>query len=181
GQCPVPPDRRLKEFAERPANRCLRGGRSPAGAPNHDGATSKQRVPPPGDPTMSTHPCDSERGQAMLVLLVATVLVTVISVALVGLMNTDMTHASVQYAVSRSFYIAQAGLGEAMANVFAASDPAGEATPESGVTAPYGGGQFTYWVDAGPATGCGAGVKTLEALGRVGSLGRMIPTRVRAC
>ena len=130
---------------------------------------------------MSTHPCDSDRGQAMLVLLVATVLVTVISVALVGLMNTDMSHASVQYAVSRSFYIAQAGLGEAMANVVAASDPAGEATPEAGVTAPYGGGQFTYWVDAGPATGCGAGLKTLEALGRVGWLGRMIPTRVRAC
>ncbi|TMI84818.1 MAG: hypothetical protein E6H03_01370 [Bacillati bacterium ANGP1] len=117
----------------------------------------------------------------MLVLLVATLLVTVISVALVGLMNTDMSHASVQYAVSRSFYIAQAGLGEAMANVVAASDPAGEATPEAGDTAPYGGGQFTYWVDAGPATGYGAGLKTLEALGRVGWLGRMIPTRVRAC
>jgi len=45
---------------------------------------------------MSTHSSDTERGQAMLVLLVATVHVTVISVALVGLMNTDMSHASVQ-------------------------------------------------------------------------------------
>src|SRR5207302_429671 len=170
----------LKEFAERLANRMPTGRPAPAGAPNR-WSKRQAEAARTGDPTMSTHPCDSERGQAMLVLLVATVLVTVISVALVGLMNTDMSHASVQYAVSRSFYIAQAGLGEAMANVFAASDPVGEATPEAGVTAPYGGGQFTYWVDAGPAAGCGAGLKTLEALGRVGSLGRMIPTRVRAC
>jgi len=130
---------------------------------------------------MSAHPDDAERGQAMLALLIGTVLVTVISVALVGLMNTDMSHAAVQYAVSRSFYIAQAGLGEAMADMVAAADPAAEATPEAGVTAPYGGGQFTYWVDAGPAAGCGAGLKTLEALGRVASLGRIIPARVRAC
>ncbi len=117
----------------------------------------------------------------MLALLVAAVLVTVMSVSLVSLMNTDMSHASVQYAVARSFYIAQAGLEEAMAHVFAAADPATDATPAAGVTATYSSGRFTYWVDAGPATGCGAGFKTLEAVGQVASLGRMIPTRVRAC
>ena len=117
----------------------------------------------------------------MLALLVTAVLVTVMSVSLVGLMNTDRTHASIQYAVSRSFYIAQTGLAEAKAHVLAAPDPATDTTPAAGVTVPYGGGQFTYWVDAGPATGCGAGFKTLEALGLVESLGRTIPTRVRAC
>lgn len=44
----------------------------------------------------------------MLALLGAAVLVTLISVALVGVMDTDLTHAPVQYAVSRSFYIARA-------------------------------------------------------------------------
>ena len=122
-----------------------------------------------------------ERGQAMLALLVAATLVTVISVSLVGLMNTDRTHASVQFAVSRSYYIAQAGLEEAKAHVFAAADPTADATPAEGVTMPYGGGQFTYWVDAGPATGCGAGLKTLESLGQLKALGRVIPARVRAC
>jgi hypothetical protein len=126
-------------------------------------------------------PGTGERGQAMLALLVAAVLVTVIGVSLVSLMNTDMSHAFVQYAVSRSFYIAQAGLQEATAHVFAAADPAIDATPAEGVTAPYGGGHFTYWVDAGPATGCEAGLKTLEALGETAALGRKITARVQAC
>ena len=126
-------------------------------------------------------PGSGERGQAMLALLVAAVLVTVMSVSLVSLMNTDMTHAYIQYAVSRSFYIAQAGLEEAKARVSATADPATAATPAGGVTVPYGGGQFTYWVDAGPAAGCGAGLKTLESLGQVAAVGRKIATRVRAC
>lgn len=117
----------------------------------------------------------------MLALLVGAVLVTVMSVSLVRLMNTDMTHASVQYAVSRSFYIAQAGFEEARAHVFSAADPTTAATPAGGVTMPYGGGQFTYWVDAGPATGCEVGLKTLESLGEVAAVGRRIATRVRAC
>ena len=122
-----------------------------------------------------------ERGQAMLALLITAVLVTAVSGSLVSLMNTDVTHASVQFAVARSFYVAQAGLAEAKAHVFAAADPTTAPTPARGVTVPYGGGQFTYWVDAGPAVGCGAGLMTLESLGQVSSLGRMIATRVRAC
>jgi hypothetical protein len=122
-----------------------------------------------------------QRGQIMLALLVAAILVTVISVSLVSIMNTDMSHASIQYAVARSYYIAQAGLEEAKAHIATAADPAADATPPAGVTAPYGGGQFTYWVDAGPATGCEPGLKTLEALGQVAALGRRIPARVQAC
>jgi hypothetical protein len=117
----------------------------------------------------------------MLALLVAATLITVMSISLVGLMNTDMSHAALQYAVSRSYYIARAGLEEARAHVFAAADPAADTTPAAGVTVLYGGGRSTYWVDAGPAAGCGAGFKTLEALGQVEALGRVIPARVRAC
>src|SRR5207245_5631953 len=122
-----------------------------------------------------------ERGQIMLALLLAAILITVISVSLISIMNTDLSHASIQYAVARSFYIAQAGLEEAKAHLFAAADPAADATPAEGVTESYGGGQFTYWIDAGPATGCDPGLKTLEVLGQSTALGRRIPTRVQAC
>ena len=122
-----------------------------------------------------------ERGQIMLALLLAAILITVISISLVGIMNTDLSHASIQYAVARSYYIAQTGLEEARAHVFAAADPAADATPAAGMTVSYGGGEFTYWIDAGPATGCEPGLKTLEALGQAAALGRRISTRLRAC
>ena len=117
----------------------------------------------------------------MIALLASVLIVTVISIALIGLMNTDLNHASIQFAVARSFYIAQAGLAEAAVQASAAADPAGYTTPDRGVTVPYGSGRFTYWVDAGPAAGCGPGLKTLESHGEVGFLGRAIGARVRGC
>ena len=122
-----------------------------------------------------------ERGVAMIALLATVLIVTMISIALIGLMNTDLTHASIQHAVARSFYVARAGLAEAKIQVSAAADPAAYTTPAAGVKVPYGSGSFTYWVDAGPADGCGPGMKTLEAFGEVGFLGRTLWTRVRAC
>ncbi len=122
----------------------------------------------------------NERGLAMITLLVTVMIVTMISLSLVGFMTTDMTHASIQYAVARSFYIARAGLEEAKLQVAAAADPTTYATPAEGVTESYGGGQFTYWVDAGSQT-CGVGVTTLEAVGQVAFLSRTLSTRVRAC
>jgi hypothetical protein len=122
-----------------------------------------------------------EGGLAMVAVLATTVIVMTIAVALVGLMNTDLLHASIHDAVSRSYYIAQAGLEEAIGAAARAADPVPYHTPKEGVTAAYGGGRYTYWVDAGPAAGCGPGLKTLEALGEVPLLGRAIPSRVRAC
>jgi hypothetical protein len=117
-----------------------------------------------------------------MIVVVATIMILMtISVALVGLMNADLLHAFVQDAVARSFYLAQAGLEEAKGQVAAASEPQAYETSEHGVQASFGSGQFTYWVDAGPASGCGAGLKTLEALGEVRVLGRIFPSRVRAC
>ena len=126
-------------------------------------------------------PQSNERGLSMITVLGAILIVTVIGVASIGLMDTDMLHASIQNAVARSFYIAQAGLEEAEGLVAAAADPVAFTTRDTGVTIAYGDGQVTYWVDAGPATGCGDGFKTLEALGEVRVLGRTIPARVRAC
>ena len=122
-----------------------------------------------------------ERGLALIVVLATIIIVTTICVALVGLMHTDMLHASIQTAVARSFYIAEAGLEAAKAQVAGAADPTTYTTRARGVTASYAGGDYTYWVDAGPATGCGPGLKTLEALGRVPFLGGAIPARVRGC
>lgn len=119
----------------------------------------------------------------MLALLVVATLVSLISISLIGLMTTDMAHAAIQYAVARAFYIAQAGLEEAKVQVSAAADPSAYATPAEGVAASFGGGRFTYWADpgTGPETACGAGLKTLEAVGQVAYLNRTISSRVRAC
>ena len=122
-----------------------------------------------------------ERGLAMIVVLATITIVTTICIALVGVMNTDMLHASIQTAVARSFYIAEAGLEAAKGQVAGAADPRTYATRARGVTASYAGGAYTYWVDAGPATGCGPGLKTLEAVGEVPFLHGVIPSRVRAC
>lgn len=122
-----------------------------------------------------------ERGIAMVAILSTLLIVTMVSVALIGIMNTDLTHSTIQYAVSRSYYVAQAGLEEVKAQLWAAPDPAAYTTPAAGVTVPYGSGRFTYWVDSGPATGCSDGLKTLDALGQVEQLGRTFSTRVRAC
>jgi hypothetical protein len=126
-------------------------------------------------------PVLGESGLAMIVVVATIMILMTISVALVGLMNTDLLHAFVQDAVARSFYLAQAGLEEAKGQVAATSEPQAYATSEDGIHASFGNGQFTYWVDAGPASECGAGLKTLEALGEVRVLGRTFPSRVRAC
>jgi len=128
-------------------------------------------------------PRSDERGLAMITLLVTVMIVTMISLSLVGFMSTDMTHASIQYAVARSFYIAEAGLEEAKVQIVAAADPSIYRTPAEGVTESYGSGQFTYWADPGTGleTACGAGFTTLEAVGQVAYLNRTFSTRVRAC
>ena len=84
--------------------------------------------PTPRDRSASRLADPSECGQAVMALLVAAVLVTVMSVSMVSLMNADMTDASLEYAASRSFYTAQAGLEEAKALIRAAPDPT-TATP----------------------------------------------------
>jgi len=123
----------------------------------------------------------NERGLALITVLVITMITTGIGIALVGLMNTDLTHAGVQHAKARSFYVAQAGLEEAKAQVFAASDPLTYTTASAGVTSNFGDGRFTYWVDNGTTVFCGVGLKTLEAEGEVGYLAFTIRSRVAAC
>ncbi len=120
----------------------------------------------------------------MIIVLALAVILTAIATSLVGLMHTDITHASIQHAKASSFAIAQAGLAEAQAAVFGAADPVPYANATGGDAQAYGiNGRFTYWIDSGPAAGspCGPGLKTLEARGEVEYLGRMISSQVRAC
>lgn len=124
-----------------------------------------------------------ERGMAMIIVLAVTVILTAIGASLVGLMHTDITHAGIQHALASSFFVAQAGLAQAFSAVASASDPVAYAGDSGGPQAYAQGGRYTWWVDVGPAAGspCGAGFKTLEALGEVSYLGRWINSRVRAC
>ena len=127
-----------------------------------------------------------ERGVALITVLVITLITTGIGIALVGLMNTDLTHAGIQHAKARSFEAAQAGLETARDVVTDAPDPVAFATAPGGVPGtlcPATGtcSDFTYWVDAGPATTCPPGLKTLEAEGQVNYLGFTIRSRVQAC
>src|SRR3972149_3457679 len=129
---------------------------------------------------------NDERGVALITVLVITLITTGICIALVGLMNTDLTHAGIQHAKARSFEAAQAGLETARDVVTDAPDPVAFATAPGGVPgtlcpATGTGSDFTYWVDAGPATTCPPGLKTLEAEGQGNYLAFTIRSRVQAC
>jgi Tfp pilus assembly protein PilX len=120
----------------------------------------------------------TERGFAILSVLISTMVLTLMGIGLVGIMNTDVTHAGIQGVVSKSFYAAQTGLQQAQ--IYAQSSLS---TPPAGVSASFAGGSYTFWVDAGPAAGspCGAGYRTVEAVGSFPFLARTISTRLRAC
>jgi len=66
---------------------------------------------------------NDERGVALITVLVITLITTGIGIALIGLMNTDLTHAGIQHAKSRSLEAAQAGLEAAKDAVANAADP----------------------------------------------------------
>lgn len=120
----------------------------------------------------------TEGGVAILSVLTSTLLLTLMAIGLVGIMNTDLTHASIQGAVSHSFYNAQTGVQQG--EIYAQRNAS---TPSTGVSASFAGGSYTFWVDAGPAAGspCGAGIRTVEAVGSFPFLARTISTRLRAC
>src|SRR3990172_3763568 len=55
-----------------------------------------------------------EEGMAVLPVLVVVAIISAIGFGLVGVMNTDITHATIQGAVSRSYFVTQAGLQDAI-------------------------------------------------------------------
>lgn len=67
----------------------------------------------------------SERGFAMIAMLVIIFFVTIIGANLVAFMNSDITHAGIQGDVSRAFYVAEGGLKDALAGLAADQTYAG--------------------------------------------------------
>ena len=55
-----------------------------------------------------------EEGLAVLPVLVVVAIISAIGFGLVGVMNTDITHATIQGAISRSYFVTQAGLQDAI-------------------------------------------------------------------
>ncbi len=90
-----------------------------------------------------------EAGITVLPVLAVVMLISAIGFGLVGVMNTDITHSTIQGTVSHAQFIAHAGLQEAIVRLKAnplyrtAAYPAGVAGTGFG----GGGGQFWMWVE----------------------------------
>lgn len=118
-----------------------------------------------------------DAGVTVLPVLAVVVLISAIGFGLVGVMNTDITHATIQGAVSRTHFVAQAGLQEAIIRLKAnplyrtAAYPGGVAATSFG----GGGGQFWIWVED-----YAEDTVTITVRGRATSAGRTVFAEVRA-
>jgi len=116
-----------------------------------------------------------EEGMAVLPVLVVVAIISAIGFGLVGVMNTDITHATIQGAVSRSYFVTQAGLQDAIVQLKAnplyrtAAYPAGVA-PQT-----FGGGQFWLWVED-----YAEDMVQITSRGRATTAGRTVTAEVRA-
>ena len=88
-----------------------------------------------------------EDGVTVLPVLVVVVIISAIGFGLVGVMNTDITHATIQGAVSRSFFITQAGVQEAVVRLKANPLYRTVAYPGSVSPIAFGSGEFWMWVE----------------------------------
>ncbi|MDQ7848999.1 MAG: hypothetical protein QN152_05560 [Armatimonadota bacterium] len=116
-----------------------------------------------------------EEGMAVIPVLVVVLVVSAIGLGLVGVMNTDITHATIQGVVSRSFYVAQAGLQEAIVRL--KGDP-NYRTPGYPAAIPpedFAGGQFWIWVEDHAED-----VVQITSRGRATTAGRTATAEVRA-
>jgi hypothetical protein len=118
----------------------------------------------------------NEAGITVLPTLVVVMLISTIGFAMVGVMNTDITHATIQGTVSRAHFITQAGLQEGIVRLKAdplyrtAAYPAGVAGTSYG-----GGGQFWIWVED-----YAEDTVTITVRGRGTSAGRTVTAEIRA-
>lgn len=96
---------------------------------------------------MVTRVVRGEGGVTVLPLLVVVVIISAIGFGLVGVMNTDITHATIQGAVSRSFFITQAGVHEAIVRLKANALYRTVAYPSGVSPTAFGSGEFRIWVE----------------------------------
>ena len=88
-----------------------------------------------------------EEGLAVLPVLVVVAIISAIGFGLVGVMNTDITHATIQGVVSRSYFVTQAGLQDAIVQLKANPLYRTAAYPAAVSAQNFGGGQFWVWVE----------------------------------
>lgn len=118
-----------------------------------------------------------EAGITVLPALAVVLLISALGFGLVGVMNTDITHATIQGVVSRAHFVTQAGLQEAIVRLKAnplyrtAAYPTGVAGTGFG----GGGGQFWIWVED-----YAEDTVTITVRGRATSAGRTVVGEVRA-
>src|SRR3989304_6226756 len=87
-----------------------------------------------------------EEGLAVLPVLVVVAIISAIGFGLVGVMNTDITHATIQGVVSRSYFVTQAGLQDAIGPLKANPLYRTAAYPAAVSAQHFGGGQVWGWV-----------------------------------
>ena len=120
-----------------------------------------------------------EEGMTVVPVLVVVIIISAIGFGLVGVMNTDITHATVQGAVSRSYFVAQAGLQNALVCLKGAN-PTGCRTlayPAAVSPVAFDNGQFWVWVE--DYGGTDSGYWQVTSRGRATSAGRTAVSEVR--
>jgi len=117
----------------------------------------------------------AEDGVTVLPVLAVVLVVSVIGIGMVGVMNTDITHATVQGAVSRSHFVAQAGIQEAVVQLKANALFRTPAYPSGVPAQAFGGGQFWVWVED-----YAEDMVTITSRGRATSAGRTVTSEIRA-
>ena len=115
-----------------------------------------------------------EEGMAVIPVLVVVLVVSAIGLGLVGVMNTDITHATIQGTVSRSFYVAQAGLQEAVVRLKADPNYRTPGYPAAVPPEDFAGGQFWIWVEDHAED-----VVQITSRGRATTAGRTVTAEVR--
>lgn len=114
----------------------------------------------------------SEHGMAMIALLAMILVITVIGVAMVGYVNSDITLAGIQGDVSRAHYVADGGLRAAAEQL--STVPAFRGNGNGTITVEPGTGTFAYTVTDPPWSGPDAGIVQIESAGTYGRYTRRV-------
>ncbi len=116
-----------------------------------------------------------EAGVTVVPVLVVVLVVSAIGIGLVGVMNTDITHATIQGAVSRSYFVTQAGLEDAVVQLKANALFRTAPYPAAVGAQNFGGGQFWVWVED-----YAEDMVQITSRGRATTAGRTVTSEVRA-
>lgn len=120
-----------------------------------------------------------EDGMAVVPVLIVVVIISAIGFGMIGVMNTDITHATIQGVVSRSFFVAQAGAQNALVCLKGPNPPVCRTSPYPATVdpIPFDSGQFWVWVE--DYGGTDSGFWQVTSRGRATTAGRTVTAEVR--